>query len=276
MYYYLTRLFAALAVICVLSASADARTWKSSNNKYDFQGEFVELDGDDVVIESDDDGERISVDISKLSKPDQAFVRKAVNKAKAGERKADKGADYEETESDNAPPTPKKGTAKVTAASIKKDLDAEITKIEDGKGKDDKKQKDIANAKIKAGEKILKISNESAERVTGYELQVEGLISLHDSGDKGAEKKLRTLAEKGKADKKVSIPDKMRLVTALQAKHGADGIREGSGSEDADAEEAAEDDESSDKDEEPAAKKADSKVKANLKKKLSRQEPEEK
>ncbi|MDR3232680.1 MAG: SUMF1/EgtB/PvdO family nonheme iron enzyme [Planctomycetaceae bacterium] len=73
------RLFATvatLAVFCVFSATADARTWKSANGKFSAQADFVELDADNNVVLENEEGKRFSVPLDKLVPEDRSFARR--------------------------------------------------------------------------------------------------------------------------------------------------------------------------------------------------------
>ncbi|MDR3182432.1 MAG: hypothetical protein LBT89_05830 [Planctomycetaceae bacterium] len=277
---------AAAAVLCVFSATADARTWKSANGKFSTQADFVELDADDNVILKNEDGETFPVPLAKLSSEDRGYVKRQAKKtkgesedeekkdkksgAKTKSKSVSKGEEAAEAEAEEAEEEeketekPKKtsparktaGKTEITVESIEEELEAEIEKIEGGKDKADKKAVKINEAKIKAGEKILKHAEDSADRSKGYELLAEVLIPAALSGDARAEKKLRTLAEDGKKDKKLSPADRGKLLKKFNLQ--APAAKAAAHDEDADTadEEAAE---------QPKPSKGESKVKNNLK-----------
>lgn len=72
------------------SALQEMRTWKSADGKYTVEAELVSSDGKKVLLKKED-GEEIEVEISKLSRTDQAFLKQgSETKSKSTEEPKEK------------------------------------------------------------------------------------------------------------------------------------------------------------------------------------------
>jgi outer membrane protein assembly factor BamB len=66
------------AIVFVCRAQEELRTWTDSSGKYKIKAEFVEVDGDDVVLNKEEGGEA-RIPLSRLSKADQKWISNLLN-----------------------------------------------------------------------------------------------------------------------------------------------------------------------------------------------------
>lgn len=67
-----------LCLISVFSLFADERTWTDRGGKFQVEATLLDFDGKEVKLKKKEDGKVISLDLEKLSLPDQVYVKKTM------------------------------------------------------------------------------------------------------------------------------------------------------------------------------------------------------